>query len=1490
MNTMEKLYKSVIENQFKAFDNMLEGITVYKLIFDDEGEAIDGIIEYMNPVTVGTMDINLEDATGKNAMDLFGSDFLKPYFEAINEFLVKGEFKPFEVYYLPTDKYFLVSGFNMPDDHFAILRTDITDRKKAEKALIKSEENYRSIIENLQDGFFRLDKEGKIIMASPSAARIYGFGSVPEIIGITAIPLYKNIEDRKYLMAELNKHGKLNDYEVKAVKRDGTSIWISLNAQFYYDDEGQIQGIDGFVRDITKRKQAEEQITNLLEETQQLNEELEVSNEELQSTTEELRVSNEELHANTEELQAANEELRHQGDELLKLTRLFERVNNVFVAFYESGLLGVIFWNMDGEIIDANDKFLDMVGYTREDLTAGQIDWANMTPPEYQHLDEASMGELKSTGVNKMPFEKEYIRKDGVHVPIIVAGAMLDDARFNGVAFVLDITERKMAEEVLQTTLQRFYTIISSMHAAVLLVTEDNRIEFVNQAFCDYFSLTESPEDLVGITDSEMLKKIKNVYQNPEESISHIREIVSRSKPVIGEEVSMQSGRTCLRDFVPLYVEEKPYGRLWLHYDITKRKQLEIKQHQLARQRQLALDAAKMGWWHYDPVTDISTYDEQYKRIFGVSGSQRPNEEILKRLHPDDLPNVWAKVEAALDPADPQPYYAEYRIFRDGSVRWIEAHGIATFEGEGDDRMATSLVGTVEDITERKEAGEKLKESEEKFFKIFHSSPVGTVLTDEEGKFIEANESYLGLTGYSKAELIGHSTAELNIMDAENRDSIINETYEKGKIQDLEVEIQTKSGGKCTVLTTLEPIIISGKSRNLGFVYDITKRKKAEERINKLLEESQQLNEELQVSNEELQDTTEELQLSNDELQDTSEELHVANEELRQQGDELVYSNHALRESEIRLNRSQEIAHLGSWELDLVNNELYWSDEVYRIFGLQPQEFGATYEAFLEAIHPDDREAVDDAYTGSLLEGRDNYEIEHRVVRKSTGEIRIVYEKCEHFRDGSGQIIRSVGMVHDITERKKAEQEREVTVELLRIVNESIGTTDLIQKATIFFQEESGCEAVGIRLQEGEDYPYFEARGFPKEFILLENQLCEYDDEGQLLRDITGNPIIQCMCGNVICGRFDPLKPFFTANGSFWTNNTTEMLASTSEEDRQAKTRNRCNGEGYESVALIPLHSGNENIGLLQLNDRKKNQFSPELIALWERLADYLAVALAKFQAEEALKEAHDNLEKKVEERTVEIEEAYQLVKENEFKLKDTVLELERSNEELQSFAYITSHDLQEPLRSVASYAQLIQRRYGGQLDSDADEFIDFMVSGATRMKSMIQGLLDYSRVNRAGIEFVKTDMNAKVEKAVSNLQYAIDESSAEITHDNLPNVIADPDQMVRVFQNLIGNAIKFKKADEPPRIHISANTDKEKYEWVFSVKDNGIGMEKQYTDKIFEVFKRLHTIDEYEGTGIGLAIVKRIIERHGGRVWVESELGVGSTFYFTIPIMSECS
>lgn len=244
--------------------------------------------------------------------------------------------------------------------------------------------------------------------------------------------------------------------------------------------------------------------------------------------------------------------------------------------------------------------------------------------------------------------------------------------------------------------------------------------------------------------------------------------------------------------------------------------------------------------------------------------------------------------------------------------------------------------------------------------------------------------------------------------------------------------------------------------------------------------------------------------------------------------------------------------------------------------------------------------------------------------------------------------------------------------------------------------------------------------------------------------------------------------------------------------------------------------------------------------------------------------------------------------KKSEKELKETVEELKRSNEELQQFAYITSHDLQEPLRTIASYTQLIERRYKDRLDDDADEFLDFIVEAAVRMKDMIQGLLYYSRVGTRGGEFISTNTEKLLEIVLSNLNAAIEDNNATVTHDELPVVVADEGQLIQLFQNIISNSIKFRKDDVCPNVHISAYKDKDANEHVFSVSDNGIGIEPQYFNRIFEVFKRLHTRVEYEGTGIGLSISKRIIERHGGRMWVESELGVGSVFYFAIPIMNE--
>ncbi|MGD0339076.1 MAG: PAS domain S-box protein [Bacteroidota bacterium] len=238
--------------------------------------------------------------------------------------------------------------------------------------------------------------------------------------------------------------------------------------------------------------------------------------------------------------------------------------------------------------------------------------------------------------------------------------------------------------------------------------------------------------------------------------------------------------------------------------------------------------------------------------------------------------------------------------------------------------------------------------------------------------------------------------------------------------------------------------------------------------------------------------------------------------------------------------------------------------------------------------------------------------------------------------------------------------------------------------------------------------------------------------------------------------------------------------------------------------------------------------------------------------------------------------------KQAEKALQESLEDLKRSNTELEQFAYVASHDLQEPLRMVSSFTQLLEKRYKDKLDKDADDFINFAVDGANRMQRLINDLLDYSRVTTRGKKFERIDVGSIVGQVFANLQNRIEESHAIITQDDLPVVEADESQMVRLFQNLIENALKFRR-DAPPHAHISVN--KEGAYYVFAVSDNGIGIDSQYADRIFQIFQRLNTSQEYPGTGIGLAICKRIVERHGGKIWFESEVGNGSKFFFTIPV-----
>ncbi len=338
------------------------------------------------------------------------------------------------------------------------------------------------------------------------------------------------------------------------------------------------------------------------------------------------------------------------------------------------------------------------------------------------------------------------------------------------------------------------------------------------------------------------------------------------------------------------------------------------------------------------------------------------------------------------------------------------------------------------------------------------------------------------------------------------------------------------------------------------------------------------------------------------------------------------------------------------------------------------------------------------------------------------------------------------------------------------------------------------------------------------------------------------------------------------------------------EEGREASLdhiKRAMSGEHWEAVE-IPIRNTDGSIRTALWNSA--NIYDKEGSKIVATIAQGQDITERKLAVED-LRRARDELEERVLERTAELSMASDELAARAQELAKKSEDLARSNAELEQFAYVASHDLQEPLRMISSYVQLLSRRYSGKLDKDADEFIAYAVEGTKRMQQLINDLLAYSRVGTRGKPPVPTSFERVFSEAMANLKMAVEESGAIVTHDDLPTEVADEMQMVQVFQNLIGNAIKFK-SQETPRIHVSVRPEGD--EWIFSVQDNGIGIDPQFFDRVFTIFQRLHGRDEYPGTGIGLTVTKKIVERHGGRIWLESEPGKGTTFYFTVPMRAK--
>ena len=848
---------------------------------------------------------------------------------------------------------------------------DITDKQSALNTLKSNEERYRMIMNNIQDGFFRLNKHGNIIMASPSMARIYGFQSIHEILGLNYKDLYKDFDEVNYLIKEIQEKGKLENQEIMGIRNDGTTLWISLNAQYFYDDQNQIQGVDGFVRDINLKK-----------------------------STEKALKSSEERYSN-----------------------ILENIQDAYLRA-----------NKDGKIVLANVAAAKLYGYESPDEMIGTDASSYYKNPEERYL------------------VLNILRKYGK-----IENNEIECVRLNSSTFTASQNAQYVYNEQKE---------IVGTESLIRDVTKAKKAELLN------IELLQKEKRL-----SNQLQQSNNELKSMAEELSHANHVLK---------------------------------------NLTR---------------------------------DLTSSNQELNM----------NQKVLRRIN------------------------------------------------------------------------RSLSESKELFLKAFHSNPAGMTLIDENGRWIDVNQSFVDIVGYSRSELIGHTPVELGIVQKNERKDNFSKTRSVEGNRNVEVELYTKGQMKKIAISSTEAIKVVDREIFISFIYDITERKRSEIKIR----ENQKL---------------------------------------------LKCINQLFHES------------LGlTLEVDVVNKFLEKAEK------LTGSEFG-----FFGEINKNGTINII-----ALTNPDTNVEIPNSMNLLKNMELDGYWGKT--ITHGKCQIINDAKTRH--------------------------------------------CA------QMPDDHPQ--------------------------IRSFIGVPIKQ---GEIIVG----------------------MIA----------LANKTNGYTMEDQSNI------------------------------ESLSRAFLEILLRKRAE--------------------------------IQINQTMEKLEKSNKELEQFAYITSHDLREPLRMITSFLQLLKRRYHDKLDADANEFIGFAVEGAKRLDNMTNDLLLYSRLNSKKRNIVHTNLENSLEIALINLKVQIEETGAKITHDPLPIIEADEKLNVQLFQNLIGNSIKYRSS-EPPEIHISAKREKNQY--LFSVSDNGIGIDPKHLEKIYTIFQRLHTHEEYEGTGIGLAITKKIVEDQGGRIWAESEPGKGATFYFTIPI-----
>lgn len=728
--------------------------------------------------------------------------------------------------------------------------------------------------------------------------------------------------------------------------------------------------------------------------------------------------------------------------------------------------------------------------------------------------------------------------------------------------------------------------------------------------------------------------------------------------------------------------------------------------------------------WMADENGWIFWYNKRWFEYTGTVQEEMLGWEWKRVHHPDYVDNVVKKFSDAISAGI--PWEDTFPLKRkDGNYRWFLSRAMPV---KDENNKVILWFGTNTDVTEQKKYEEKLKESEEKLRLFVEGLPLFAWSADAEGNVDFFSGRWQEFSRNLADEGRGWNwEPAVHPDDLQMTLNIWKHSISTGEEYNIIHRLKKNDGQYCWRLTHSTPIRDDSGSiiRWYGTSIDIDKQKVLEEKVNLTLEE--------------------------------------------------------LKKNEADLAFAQELAHVGSYQVNYINNTLECSKELLRIFELDEENRLLNPADFMKLVHPDDLSKLQ-----TTIEKADKNnaacEFEYRAILKS-GKIKYLQTRRVPVFDGHGNTISHFAVTLDITEIKSYQL--------------------LVEKSQFDLKEAQKLAHIGSFTMdlEGEGSVEWSEEMF---------RIFERDTAA-------GTPTLKEI--------YDCILPEDQPRAAAVIKNMIEI-----------KSRMEC--------------------------DLKVKTFMGNIKHLHSVLSPVIDIS---GRINIVFGTAHDITERMLQQE----------------KIQETMLQLERSNKELEQFAYVASHDLQEPLRMVNSFGRLLSRQYRDKLDQKAIDYIEFMVDGAQRMQSLISDLLLYARVTTKAQPLVPTDINHIMELVVTDLKMSIDEKKAFIQYDALPVIHADPIQIRQLFQNLISNAIKFK-AEDYPEVIISA--EKRQNDWLFCIKDNGIGIDPEFHERVFVIFQRLHEREKYSGTGIGLALCKKIVERHGGKIWVESESGNGCSFYFTIP------